>query len=61
MVFLSLKPEVKLDASEVFNELKRSGILADMTGQRSFRLVLHYWIDDAGVDKTVAAFDDALQ
>ncbi len=61
MVFLSLKPEVKLDANGIFEKLKRSGILADVTGQRSFRLVLHYWIDDAGVEKTIAAFREAVQ
>jgi len=61
MVFLSLTPEVKSDTSEVVEKLKRRGILAGVTGQRSFRLVLHYWIDDAGVEKTVAAFRAAVQ
>lgn len=61
MVFLSLIPEVKSDTSEVIEELKRRGILAGVTGQRSFRLVLHYWIDDIGVEKTVAAFRAAVQ
>jgi threonine aldolase len=60
MVFLSLTPEVKSDISEVEEELKRHGILAGVTGQRSFRLVLHYWIDDTGVEKTVAAFRAAV-
>ncbi|MBE3119461.1 MAG: low-specificity L-threonine aldolase [Candidatus Atribacteria bacterium] len=61
MVFLSLTPEVKSDTSEVVEKLKRRGILAGVTGQRSFRLVLHYWIDDTGVKKTVAAFRAAVQ
>lgn len=61
MVFLSLATEVKSDTSEVVEKLKRHGILIGLTGQRSFRLVLHYWIDDAGVEKTVAAFRDAVQ
>jgi threonine aldolase len=61
MVFLSLIPEVKSDTSEVIEELKRRGILAGVTGQRSFRLVVHYWIDDIGVEKTVAAFRAAVQ
>ena len=61
MVFLSLIPEVKSDTSEVIEELKRRGILAGVTGQRSFRLVVHYWIDDIGVEKTVAAFRAAVE
>jgi hypothetical protein len=61
MVFLSFKPAVKLDSSEVFLKLKQDGILADMTGPRSFRLVLHYWIDNAGVEKTIEAFRNVLE
>lgn len=61
MVFLSLIPEVKSDTSEVIEKLKRRGILAGVTGKRSFRLVLHYWIDDIGVEKTVAAFRAAVE
>ena len=61
MVFLSLAKEVKPDAEKVFEKLKRAGVLADVTGPRGFRLVLHYWIDDAGVEKTVAAFAAALR
>jgi threonine aldolase len=61
MIFLSLTPAVKLSSNEIYARLKRSGVLADVTGLRSFRLVLHYWIDDAGVEKTIAAFRDAVQ
>jgi len=61
MVFMSLKPEVKSQTSEVVEKLKRCGILAGVTGQRSLRLVLHYWIDNAGVERTIAAFGDVVQ
>jgi threonine aldolase len=61
MVFLSLTPEVKSDTTDIFEKLKECGILAGVTGQRSFRLVLHYWIDDNGVEKTIAAFSSAIK
>jgi threonine aldolase len=61
MAFLTLGPEAKLDSNEVFIRLKQSGILVDVTGPRSFRLVLHYGIDDEAVNKTVAAFHTAVQ
>jgi acetylornithine/succinyldiaminopimelate/putrescine aminotransferase len=61
MVFLALTPEVKSTPEEVAEKLKREGILAGVTGPRTFRLVLHYWIDDPGVEKTIAAFQQALQ
>jgi len=59
MVFLSLKPEVGFSAEEVVQKLKARGVLAG-TGERQFRLVTHYWVDDAGVEKTLAAFRDVL-
>jgi threonine aldolase len=60
MVFLSLAEDVKEDATEFARILKHKGVLVDLTGKRSFRLVLHYWIDDAGVESTVTAFRAAL-
>jgi threonine aldolase len=60
MVFLSLSPQIKSDARIIVEKLKEHGILAGVTGQRSFRLVLHYWIDDSGVEKTIAAFKSVL-
>jgi hypothetical protein len=31
-----------------------------VVGERSFRLVTHYWIDDQAVDMTLAAFQKVL-
>jgi threonine aldolase len=61
MVFLSLAANVKLSADEVVERLKSRGVLAGATGARRFRLVTHYWVDDAAVDKTVSAFAEALR
>ena len=60
MVFLSLSPEVNSNANEIVEKLKELGILVGDTGPRSFRLVLHYWITDAGVEQTIAAFRTVL-
>jgi threonine aldolase len=61
MIFLSLSPEVGLETNDVVEELKRYGILVGLTGHRSFRLVVHYWIDDIGVERTIAAFSKIVQ
>jgi threonine aldolase len=61
MVFLSLAPEVKDNAEKVAEKLKERGVLAGVTGERTFRLVVHYWIDDAGVEKTISGFRQVLQ
>lgn len=60
MVFLSLAEDVKENASEIAGILQQKGVLVDQTGKRSFRLVLHYGIDDAYVGRAVAAFGAAL-
>jgi threonine aldolase len=61
MVFLSLTPEVQSTTAEVIDGLKRRGVLIGAEGERHFRLVTHYWIDDAGIEKAVAEFRDVLQ
>ncbi len=60
MVFFDLAPTVRASALEVAEKLKAHGILVSPSGQRRFRLVTHYWIDDSAVDKTVAAFAETL-
>jgi threonine aldolase len=60
MVFLSLAADVKCTTDEFIEKLKVRGVLIGATGERQYRLVTHYWIDDAGVDETVEAFRSVL-
>jgi threonine aldolase len=60
MVFLSLTLGVKYTTDEVIERLKECGIRIGASGERQFRLVTHYWVDDAGVEKTIAAFRSVL-
>jgi threonine aldolase len=60
MLFMNLADGFKKDAEEVADALREHGVLAGVTGKRRFRLVLHYWISDADVETTVAAFGEAL-
>jgi threonine aldolase len=48
--------DVKCGTGELIEKLKGCGVLVSDAGERRFRLVTHYWIDDAGVEKTIAAF-----
>ena len=61
MVFCALAEQVPLDAVEAKRRLAQQGVLVGATGRRSFRLVTHYWIDDAAVDKAVEAFSSVLR
>jgi threonine aldolase len=56
MVFLSLMADVKYTTDGFIESLKERGVLIGATGERAYRLVTHYWIDDEGVEKTVEAF-----
>lgn len=60
MVFCGLNESVSLNASQVAEKLKEHGVLVGDVSDRRFRLVTHYWIDDAGVDLTVKAFAEVL-
>jgi threonine aldolase len=56
MVFVTMGPSIKLTAREASEKLSADGIKVGVVGERRFRMVTHYWIDDLAVDKTLAAF-----
>ena len=60
MVFMNLAENIPMSADEVAEKMKERGVLVGVSGARRFRLVTHCWIDDEGVDRTVAAFGDVL-
>lgn len=60
MVFASLAPEVPLSAAEVAARLKERSVRVGVTGERRFRMVTHYWIDDEAIAVAVEAFKQVL-
>ena len=60
MVYLNLSADVQTDAQQVTKKMKDLGVLVDPENARRFRLVTHYEIDDPAVERTVAAFQKAL-
>jgi threonine aldolase len=58
MIFMTLSGSFPVDAKQVAGELAKQGIKVGVTGQRRFRLVTHYWIDDDAVDKAILAFQE---
>lgn len=61
MVYLTLENALPLDASQTAHLLKEKNILVGVVGDRRFRLVTHYWIDDEAVKQAVRAFQQVLQ
>jgi len=60
MVYFDLLDDVQLSVSQIIEEMKKRGVLVDGSGPRRFRLVTHYWVDDAGVEKTLRALAEVL-
>jgi threonine aldolase len=60
MIFFSLTADVQCTTDEFIERLKARGVLIGATGERAYRLVTHYWIDDNGVEQTVTAFREVL-
>lgn len=61
MVYFTLDDSIKLTENEIVAEMKKHGVLVDWSAPRQFRLVTHYWVDDAGVEKTVKAFAEVFK
>jgi threonine aldolase len=60
MIYFNLADHVQDQAQQVTEKMKNLGVLLDPDGSRRFRLVTHYWIDDAAVEKTIQAFEQVL-
>lgn len=60
MVYFNLAASLPLNAWELTARLKERGVLVDAESERRFRLVTHYWVDDAAVEKAVEAFAQEL-
>jgi threonine aldolase len=60
MLFLNLAEAAGLSAAQVAEALKVRGVLVGVTGARRFRLVMHYWVGDAEVERVVGAFGEVL-
>jgi threonine aldolase len=61
MVYLNLANDAKIDSAAVIDVALKRGILLDSENARRFRLVTHYWVDDAAVDKVIKAFEAVLK
>ena len=60
MVYFDLDDSIQLTENQIVAGMKKHGVLVDWSAPRQFRLVTHYWVDDAGVEKTVKAFAKVL-
>ncbi len=60
MVYIELGDETGIDGTRLEQALLKDDILIHAVGPRRIRFVTHYWIDDEGVDRTIAAIGRVL-
>jgi threonine aldolase len=59
MVFPALTDGCKFTAAEIGRKLAKEGIKIGVVGERKFRMVTHYWIDDSAIQKVIHAMSRA--
>jgi threonine aldolase len=60
MVYFNLSPAARLQPLALSDALRQRGIVLDCWGDPRFRLVTHYWVSTADVDKVTGAFRELL-
>jgi threonine aldolase len=60
MVFASLPPETSINAAGLASRIAQHNVKVGVAGSRRLRMVTHYWIDDAAIERTIAAFQTVL-
>jgi threonine aldolase len=61
MIYLNLADDLLVKGEQICMEMEKLGVLVDMGYSKQFRLVTHYWVDDAAVNKAVEAFNQVLK
>jgi threonine aldolase len=61
MIYFNLAKGVKITSQQIGERMKEAGILVDAYHPYRFRLVTHYWVDDAAVEKSISAFKKIIQ
>jgi threonine aldolase len=60
MVFANLSESIKINAAQISELFYSKGILVHETGERRFRFVTHYWIDDTAVQYFIESWKEIL-
>jgi threonine aldolase len=61
MVFLSVSDQVDYSTQQISSLLENQGIRIGTVGERRFRMVTHYWINDDAINQTIEAFGMILK
>jgi threonine aldolase len=60
MIFIQVNHDARIKTADFCEYFAIKGILFSGSGPGQFRLVTHYWVDDADVERIVRSFKEAL-
>ena len=60
MVYANLSDDVQMSAFQVAAKMKEFNVQVGIVNPRRFRMVLHYYVDDEGVERTIKAFQQVF-
>jgi len=60
MVYTKITEDHAMTPDQLINLCKEQGILIGQSGPRHFRFVLHYWIGDEDVNRTISIISEAM-
>ena len=58
MIFANIDDSIQLKATQIAELFKNKGVLVGIAGERRFRFVTHYWVDDAAVQNVIKAWQE---
>ena len=61
MVFLKVSEDLQFFTPALAEKIQAFGVKVGISGPKRFRLVTHYWIDDASVAQTIHAFQQVMK
>jgi threonine aldolase len=58
MIFANIADPIRSDAAQIAQLFRAKGVLVGVTGERRFRFVTHYWVDDNAVQRTIQTWQE---
>jgi threonine aldolase len=58
MIFVNIDNSIQLKAAQIAELFKNKGVLVGIAGERRFRFVTHYWVDDAAVQHMIKTWQE---
>ncbi len=58
MIFANIADTIHLNAAQIAELFKAKEVFVGVTGERRFRFVTHYWVNDLAVQRTIQVWQE---